>query len=223
MKPKESLILVLLGAPGSGKGTLAELISQKYLYAHISTGDLFRKEIHKKGLLAKELFNYLSQGALVPDELVLKTIISVLSSNDYPNGYILDGFPRTLPQAESLNHFLNQQHKKYLAINLIISQETVIKRLSSRLTCNVCKKIFQKQYNLGEKPLCPSCHKGTLFPRDDDKPEIIAKRLAVYQKQTQPIETFYRNLGILKNVFAERSLQEIFDDVKKILSFNEKH
>lgn len=221
MKPKESLILVLLGAPGSGKGTLAELISQKYLYTHISTGDLFRKEIQKKGPLATELFNYLSQGALVPDELVLQTIISVLSSNDYLYGYVLDGFPRTLHQAESLNNFLNERHKKYLAINLIISQETVIKRLSFRLNCNICKKIFQKQHSLGEGSLCPNCRKGKLFLRDDDKPEIIAKRLEVYKKQTQPIETFYQNLGILKNVVAERSPQEIFDDIKKILSFNE--
>lgn len=219
MNVKEPLILVLLGSPGSGKGTQAELISQNYLIPHVSTGDLFRREIQKQTPLSKELLSYISQGSLVPDNLVIKTIISTLSSNKYPSGYILDGFPRTLPQAKNLNCFLNQQDKKYLVLNLVVSQDIVINRLTSRLNCSFCKKIFQKNKDLSEGSLCPNCLQGKLFSRDDDNPQIITNRLEIYKKQTEPIENFYKSLGILKNVNAQKPPKEVFEKIKQILSF----
>ncbi len=219
MNVKEPLILVLLGSPGSGKGTQAELISQSYSIPHISTGDLFRREIQKQSPLSRELLSYISQGSLVPDNLVIKTITSILSSNEYPFGYILDGFPRTLPQAKNLNYFLNEQGKKYLVLNFAISQDIVINRLISRLNCNFCKKIFQKNQDLSEGSLCPNCLQGKLFSRDDDNPQTIANRLEIYKKQTEPIELFYKSLGILKNINAQKSPKEIFEEIKQTLPF----
>lgn len=218
MNVKNPLILVLLGPPGSGKGTQAELISQYYSIPHISTGDFFRKEIQKKSPLSQELLNYISKGNLVPDELVIETIISILSSNKYPHGYILDGFPRTLIQSKNLDSFLNKQNKKYLVLNFIVPPNVVINRLSSRLNCENCKKIFQKTQDLFEGSSCSNCLQGKLFLRNDDNPQAIANRLDIYKQQTQPIEVFYKNLGILKNIDAQRPPMEIFNDIKQLLS-----
>ena len=186
---------IFLGAPGSGKGTYASRISPKRNVPHISTGDLFRKNIEEQtkiGTIAKE---FIDKGSLVPDETTIEMLKTRIENEDCKNGFILDGFPRTINQAEKLAEITNID----LVINMNVPNEIIIKRLSSRITCKDCGEIFN---TLTLKPkqeeTCDKCQ-GELIWRADQEPEVIKKRLEVYENQTAPLINFYKNKGILQN------------------------
>ncbi len=202
--------IILLGAPGAGKGTQAALIAEAFCVPHISTGDILRRNIKEGTPLGKEAKNYIDKGALVPDEVVIGLVESRLKEDDCNNGYILDGFPRTIAQAEALDKVASID----LAINIDVPFATIIERLGGRRVC-VCGETYHVS-TLGGSNVCKKCGKE-LFVRDDDKPETVQNRLSVYQAQTQPLIDYYRNQAKLVDIVASGSIQEIFAEVKKVL------
>jgi len=211
--------LVLLGAPGAGKGTQATQICKNYNIVHISTGDIFREEIAARSEMGKVAENYLKSGKLVPDELVTKVVLDKLSRSECSNGYLLDGFPRTTNQAEALDGFLESSRKRLNAVlYLELSEKTAIERLSNRRRCEGCKKA----YNLISNPpksedVCDDCG-GKLIQREDDKPDTIKKRLMVYESLTQPLIAYYRSLGILKSINGNQPIDKITTELTAILN-----
>jgi len=202
--------IILLGAPGAGKGTQASLICEEYKVPHISTGDILRKNIKEGtplGLKAKALID---AGALVPDEIVIGLVEERLKEKDCQNGYVLDGFPRTIPQAEALDKIARID----LAINIDLAFETIIERLSGRRVC-VCGETYHVS-TLNGSTTCAKCGKE-LFIRDDDKPETIMKRLKVYEEQTQPLIDYYTKQNKVANIKVVDSIEENFKMVKKVL------
>jgi len=192
--PGQPLVVILLGAPGSGKGTQAVELAKMFEIAHISTGDLFRENIKKETELGKKAKAFIEKGQLVPDELVFDMLFDRLSRPDCQKGYILDGFPRTKAQAKKLQEKL-KGHAKILVFNLVVSDEEVIRRLSGRLTCKVCGKVFHKEFNPPkEENTCDACA-SELYQRPDDTQAVILERLAVYYKQTKPVEAYYRKVS----------------------------
>lgn len=202
--------IILLGAPGAGKGTQAALIAEEYHIPHISTGDILRRNIKEGTALGKEAKSYIDKGALVPDEVVIGLVKDRLSQSDCANGYILDGFPRTIAQAEELDKVA----KIDVAVNIDVPFETIIERLGGRRVC-VCGETYHVSTLNGETD-CKRCGKE-LFIRDDDKPETVKNRLKVYEEQTQPLIDYYRNQGKLADVLAVGSIQENFANVKKAI------
>lgn len=202
--------IILLGAPGAGKGTQAALIAEEYNIPHISTGDILRRNIKEGTALGKEAKSYIDKGALVPDEVVIGLVKDRLSQSDCANGYILDGFPRTIAQAEELDKVA----KIDVAVNIDVPFETIIERLSGRRVC-VCGETYHVS-TLNGATDCKRCGKE-LFIRDDDKPETVKNRLKVYEEQTQPLIDYYRNQGKLADVLAVGSIQENFANVKKAI------
>lgn len=202
--------IILLGAPGAGKGTQAALIAEEYHIPHISTGDILRRNIKEGTPLGKEAKSYIDKGALVPDEVVIGLVKDRLSQSDCANGYILDGFPRTIAQAEELDKVA----KIDVAVNIDVPFETIIERLGGRRVC-VCGETYHVSTLNGETD-CKRCGKE-LFIRDDDKPETVKNRLKVYEEQTQPLIDYYRNQGKLADVLAVGSIQENFANVKKAI------
>lgn len=202
--------IILLGAPGAGKGTQAALIAEEYHIPHISTGDILRRNIKEGTPLGKEAKSYIDKGALVPDEVVIGLVKDRLSQSDCANGYILDGFPRTIAQAEELDKVA----KIDVAVNIDVPFETIIERLGGRRVC-VCGETYHVSTLNGETE-CKRCGKE-LFIRDDDKPETVKNRLKVYEEQTQPLIDYYRNQGKLADVLAVGSIQENFANVKKAI------
>ena len=209
MLKKKQLKIVLLGPQGSGKGTQAGLISEHYSLPHISTGDIFRDHISKNTELGIKIKKIINQGLLVPDEITNEIIRQRLSRQDCKNGFILDGFPRNLNQAKSLDSFDKVTH----ALNIVISDDEAVRRISSRLTCRNCGAVYSKSDSLDK---CPKCG-GELYTRDDDSPEAVKKRLSIYHKETEPIIEFYKEKSILFTVNGERPVKEIFDDIRHIL------
>ena len=210
--------IVMLGAPGAGKGTQAKQIAAKYGVPHISTGDIFRanlKEGTELGLKAKV---YMDQGQLVPDSLTLELIMDRFAKDDCKNGYVLDGFPRTIPQAEALTKALKDNNDKLdYAIDVDVPDENIINRMSGRRACAKCGGTFHIKYNPTKAPgICDLCG-GELYIRDDDKPEIVKKRLVAYHEQTQPLIHYYMNEGILKTVDGTQNVDKVFDDIVAIL------
>ncbi len=202
--------IILLGAPGAGKGTQAALIAEEYHIPHISTGDILRRNIKEGTPLGKEAKSYIDKGALVPDEVVIGLVKDRLSQSDCANGYILDGFPRTIAQAEELDKVA----KIDVAVNIDVPFETIIERLGGRRVC-VCGETYHVSTLNGETE-CKRCGKE-LFIRDDDKPETVKNRLKVYEEQTQSLIDYYRNQGKLADVLAVGSIQENFANVKKAI------
>ncbi len=204
--------IVLLGAPGAGKGTQAALIAKEYDIPHISTGDILRRNIKEGtplGVLAK---SYIDKGALVPDQVVIDIVADRLTEDDAKNGYILDGFPRTIAQAEALDKVANID----VALNIDVPFETIIERLGGRLVC-ICGETSHVSW-LNGSTACPKCGKQ-MFVRDDDKPETVKARLDVYEKQTAPLIEYYAGKGNLVTVDAGvGTVEEIFDKVKKVLN-----
>lgn len=201
--------LIFLGPPGVGKGTIAKMMVEKSGIIQISTGDLLRAAVRggtEHGLKAKEYMDY---GSLVPDELVIKLLKERICKPDCANGFILDGFPRTILQAEALDSSGLEIDK---VLNFVANKETIIQRLSGRRTCKKCGAIFHVT-NIPPKVegVCDKCG-GELFQRDDDKPEAIENRLAVYGKQTAPLIDYYKKRGNLVDVDAEQKLEKILDD-----------
>ncbi|MCR4727610.1 MAG: adenylate kinase [Lachnospiraceae bacterium] len=210
--------IIMLGAPGAGKGTQAEMISEKYNLPHISTGDIFRANIKNGTELGKEAKQYMDKGLLVPDELTVKILLDRVSKDDCKNGYVLDGFPRTIPQAEVLDEALTKLNDKVdFAINIDVPDENIITRMSGRRACVNCGATYHVVYAAPKKEnICDKCG-NTLILRDDDKPETVKNRLDVYHKQTQPLIEYYGKKGILKEVDGTVSLNEVFDSIVSIL------
>lgn len=210
--------IVMLGAPGAGKGTQADRIAESYKLPHISTGDIFRKNISEGTELGKEAKSYMDKGALVPDELTIRMLLDRVGADDCGRGYILDGFPRTIPQAEALDEELGKIGEKIdYAIDVEVPDEDIINRMSGRRACPKCQAIYHIAYIPPKKDgICDQCG-AELIIRDDDKPETVRKRLQVYHEQTQPLIEFYRKKGVLHTVDGTRDADEVFSDVKGIL------
>ena len=210
--------IIMLGAPGAGKGTQAKMIAEKYSIPHVSTGDIFRANIKNGTELGKEAKKYMDQGLLVPDELTVKILLDRVAQDDCKNGYVLDGFPRTIPQAEVLDKALTELGDKIdYAINVDVPDENIIKRMSGRRACVTCGATYHIVYSPTKvEGKCDKCGEE-LIVRDDDKPETVKKRLSVYHDQTQPLIDYYKNEGILAEVDGTKDMEEVFQDIVNIL------
>lgn len=210
--------IIMLGAPGAGKGTQAEMICEKYGLPHVSTGDIFRANIKNGTALGMEAKTYMDKGLLVPDELTVKILLDRVAKDDCKNGYVLDGFPRTIPQAEVLDEALTKLGDKVdFAINVDVPDENIINRMSGRRACVTCGATYHVQFAPSQKEgICDKCG-SELILRNDDKPETVKNRLDVYHKQTQPLIEYYGNKGILKEVDGTVSMNEVFNSIVSIL------
>ena len=203
--------IIMLGAPGAGKGTQAKKIAAKYGIPHISTGDIFRANIKNGTELGKKAKTYMDQGLLVPDELVVDLVVDRVNQDDCTNGYVLDGFPRTIPQAEALTEALEKMGQKVdFAIDVNVPDENIVKRMGGRRACVTCGATYHMVYAPTKKEgICDTCG-GELILRDDDKPETVQKRLNVYHDQTQPLIDYYTNQGILRTVDGTVDIDDVF-------------
>jgi len=210
--------IIMLGAPGAGKGTQAKKIAEKYQIPHISTGDIFRANIKNGTELGKKAKTYMDQGLLVPDELVCDLVVDRVQQDDCKNGYILDGFPRTIPQAESLDRALSAIGESVdYAINVEVPDENIVKRMGGRRACVSCGATWHLIFAPTKKEgICDTCG-AELILRDDDKPETVQKRLGVYHEQTQPLIDYYSQKGILRDVDGTMSMEDVFRAIVKIL------
>ena len=210
--------IVMLGAPGAGKGTQAKMIAEKYSIPHISTGDIFRANIKEGTPLGLEAKPYMDQGKLVPDELTVKILLDRVSKDDCKNGYVLDGFPRTIPQANVLKEALDAQNDKIdYAINVDVPDENIVRRMSGRRACVTCGATYHIEHVPPKtEGICDKCG-SALILRDDDKPDTVLNRLKVYHDQTQPLIDFYNNEGILKEVDGTIDVKDVFENIVKIL------
>ena len=210
--------IIMLGAPGAGKGTQAKMIADKYGVPHISTGDIFRANIKNGTELGMEAKKYMDQGLLVPDELTVRILLDRVAQDDCKNGYVLDGFPRTIPQAEVLDSELTKlgDHIDY-AINVDVPDENIVKRMSGRRACLTCGATYRIEHVPPKKEgICDVCG-SELVLRDDDKPETVKNRLNVYHEQTQPLIDFYTEKGVLKTVDGTVPMEEVFAAITAIL------
>lgn len=210
--------IIMLGAPGAGKGTQAKQIAGKYSIPHISTGDIFRANIKNGTELGKKAKEYMDQGLLVPDELTCDLVVDRIGQDDCSNGFVLDGFPRTIPQAEALTDALNKLGEKMdYAIDVDVPDENIVKRMSGRRACLDCGATYHVVSIPPKKEgVCDACG-SKLVLRDDDKPETVQKRLDVYHEQTQPLIDYYKKAGILKSVDGTQPMEDVFAEIVKIL------
>ncbi|MDD6194674.1 MAG: adenylate kinase [Lachnospiraceae bacterium] len=210
--------IIMLGAPGAGKGTQAKQIATKYEIPHISTGDIFRANIKNGTELGKKAKEYMDQGLLVPDELTCDLVMDRISQDDCANGFVLDGFPRTIPQAEALDAALAKIDAKMdFAIDVDVPDSHIVNRMSGRRACLNCGAT----YHITAIPpktegICDICGKELVL-RDDDKPETVQKRLDVYHDQTQPLIDYYQKQGILKSVDGTMPMEDVFAGIVEIL------
>ena len=210
--------IIMLGAPGAGKGTQAKKIAAKYDIPHISTGDIFRANIKNGTELGNKAKTYMDQGLLVPDELVVDLVVDRVKQDDCKNGYVLDGFPRTIPQAEALDKALAAIGEKMdYAIDVDVPDENIVHRMSGRRACVGCGATYHLEYAPTKtEGICDACGKELIL-RDDDKPETVKKRLGVYHEQTQPLIDYYTNAGILKTVDGTIDINDVFQAIVDIL------
>ena len=210
--------IIMLGAPGAGKGTQAKKIAAKYGIPHISTGDIFRANIKNGTELGKKAKTYMDQGLLVPDELVVDLVVDRVNQDDCKNGYVLDGFPRTIPQAEALTEALAKMGQKVdYAIDVDVPDENIVRRMGGRRASVGCGATYHVEYAPTKKEgICDVCG-GELILRDDDKPETVQKRLNVYHEQTQPLIDYYTKAGILKTVDGTVDINDVFQAIVDIL------
>ena len=210
--------LIMLGAPGAGKGTQAKKIAEKYQIPHISTGDIFRANIKNGTELGQKAKTYMDQGLLVPDELVVDLVMDRFAQDDCKNGYVLDGFPRTIPQAEALDAALEKAGAKIdYAINVEVPDENIIRRMSGRRACVACGATYHIVHIPPKaEGVCDTCGKELIL-RDDDKPETVKKRLDVYHEQTQPLIDYYTENGALVEVDGTVDMEDVFNAIVKIL------
>ena len=210
--------IIMLGAPGAGKGTQAKKIAEKYSIPHISTGDIFRANIKNGTELGNKAKTYMDQGLLVPDELVVDLVVDRVKQGDCTNGYVLDGFPRTIPQAEALDKALAAIGEKMdYAIDVDVPDENIVHRMSGRRACVGCGATYHLEYAPTKtEGICDACGKELIL-RDDDKPETVKKRLGVYHEQTQPLIDYYTNAGILRTVDGTIDINDVFQAIVDIL------
>lgn len=210
--------IIMLGAPGAGKGTQAKMIAEKYHIPHVSTGDIFRANIKNGTELGKEAKKYMDQGQLVPDELTVKILLDRVAQPDCANGYVLDGFPRTIPQAEVLDKALTELGDKIdYAINVDVPDENIVRRMSGRRACLSCGATYHLEHIPPKKEgICDTCGQSLVL-RDDDKAETVLNRLKVYHDQTQPLIDFYTEKGVLKSVDGTVDMKDVFAAITAIL------
>ena len=210
--------IIMLGAPGAGKGTQAMKIAEKYQIPHISTGDIFRANIKEGTELGKKAKSYMDQGQLVPDELTMELIMDRFQNPDCANGYVLDGFPRTIPQAEALTEALAKKGETIdYAINVEVPDENIINRMGGRRACLACGSTYHFVYAPTRvEGICDRCGEKLVL-RDDDKPETVKNRLNVYHNQTQPLIEYYTRQGKLAEVDGTQSMEDVFNAIVKIL------
>lgn len=210
--------IIMLGAPGAGKGTQAKMIAEKYDVPHISTGDIFRANIKNGTQLGMEAKQYMDQGLLVPDELTVKILLDRVAQDDCQNGYVLDGFPRTIPQAQVLDKALTELGDKIdYAIDVDVPDENIVKRMGGRRACLSCGATYHIEHIPPKaEGICDKCGQELVL-RDDDKPETVQNRLNVYHEQTQPLIDFYKEKGVLKTVDGTMDMKDVFAAVMTIL------
>ncbi len=210
--------IVMLGAPGAGKGTQAVNIAKEFGIPHISTGDIFRANIKNETELGMKAKSYMDKGALVPDDITIGMLLDRIVDNDCKNGFVLDGFPRTIPQAESLKAALSLQDTKIdHAVDIEVPDEAITKRMGGRRSCPKCGGTYHIVFNAPKKEgICDNC--GTeLVQRADDKPETVLERLKTYHEQTQPLIDFYKNEGVLTEVDGTKKPDEVLKDILEAL------
>lgn len=210
--------IIMLGAPGAGKGTQAKKIAAKYEIPHISTGDIFRANIKGGTELGMKAKTFMDQGMLVPDEITIGMLMDRIHEDDCANGYVLDGFPRTIPQAESLAKALGAAGEAIdFAVNVDVPDDNIVSRMGGRRACVACGATYHVQFNAPKQEgICDSCGEKLIL-RDDDKPETVQKRLNVYHEQTQPLIDYYKKAGVLKEVDGTKNMEEVFKDIVSIL------
>lgn len=210
--------IIMLGAPGAGKGTQAKKIAAKYEIPHISTGDIFRANIKEGTELGTRAKAYMDKGELVPDELTCDLVVDRISKPDAANGYVLDGFPRTIPQAEALTRALKERGEKIdFAVNVEVPDENIVRRMGGRRACLKCGATYHVEYNPPKQEnICDVCQ-GELVLREDDKPETVQKRLSVYHAQTQPLIDYYQAQGVLAEVDGTQDIDVVFRNITEIL------
>jgi len=211
------LVVILMGPPGAGKGTHAGPLSEQLGLPHISTGDLFREHIRSQSTLGIQAKSFMDKGNLVPDVLVLDMLFDRVSKVDCKNGYILDGFPRTMPQAKELDQRLGSRNR-IIALNFNLPDSTIIERVIGRIACKNCGRPFHKKFDPPKiEKVCDNCS-GPLHQRDDDKEEIIRKRLEVYRVQTEPLINYYaKQKSVLKEINSQNAKAQVFHDVMEAL------
>ncbi len=210
--------IVMLGAPGAGKGTQAAMICEKYRIPHISTGDIFRSNIKNGTELGKKAKEYMDQGKLVPDELTIQLLLDRVAKEDCADGYVLDGFPRTIPQAQVLTEALEKTGEKVdYAVNVDVPDANIVHRMSGRRSCPKCGASYHIEYIPPKtEGICDSCG-SNLIQREDDKAETVQNRLSVYHDQTQPLIDYYEKADVLRTVDGTKDKDEVFRDIVAIL------
>ena len=210
--------IILMGLPGAGKGTQASEIVKKFPIPHISTGDMFRKAIKDETDLGKEAKSYMDRGELVPDEVTVGIVKERISEDDAKKGFLLDGFPRTIDQAESLSQIMSELDREIDAvINIEVPEEELMNRLTGRRICEKCGTTYHLVFNPPKVDGICDIDGGKLYQREDDNPETVSNRLSVNVKQSKPILEYYNNKGVLKNIDGAKDIDEVTKDVIDIL------
>lgn len=206
--------LILLGPPGAGKGTQAAKITEKYNVPHISTGDIFRKNIKEGTELGKKAKEYMNKGLLVPDELVVEIVEDRLKEEDCKDGFLLDGFPRTVNQAEALDKVLNNMNISLdRVINIKVDKNVLVGRAVGRRICRECGLAYHVEFNKSKTPgKCDKCG-GELYQRDDDKEETVSRRIEVYLNETAPLINYYSEKGVLVDIDGQKDINKVFEDI----------
>ncbi|MBR4667530.1 MAG: adenylate kinase [Butyrivibrio sp.] len=211
--------IIMLGAPGAGKGTQAQMIAEKFGIPHISTGDIFRANIKNGTELGKKAKEFMDKGLLVPDELTVQLLLDRVANEDCKDGYVLDGFPRTIPQADVLDSELTKLGDKVdFAVNVDVPDENIVRRMSGRRACLKCGATYHIEHIPPKtEGICDKCG-SELVQREDDKPETVQNRLSVYHEQTQPLIDYYDKKNILRTVDGTKDMQEVFNEIVNILN-----
>ncbi|TCL66480.1 adenylate kinase [Hydrogenispora ethanolica] len=210
--------LILLGPPGAGKGTQAELLVKRFAVPHISTGDIFRAAVKEGTPLGVEAKRYMDSGQLVPDEVVVGIVKERLLKSDCEKGFLLDGFPRTVPQANALDGFLTENGRQITAvINIDVDFEVLLKRLTGRRVCRNCAAVYHIETKRSKvETVCDKCG-GEVYQRADDTPETVSKRLQVYQEQTEPLIRYYEAKNLLLTFDGQKSIPDVFEEICRAL------
>ena len=209
-----SSFIVLLGAPGAGKGTQAKFLSEEFGLPHISSGDLFRKHLRENTELGKTARDYMNRGELVPDDVTISMVKERIADADCRNGAILDGFPRTPPQAEALNGLLEEQNGKVVVVPYIqVPEDVLVERLSGRRMCREHGHVFHVKYNPPKVPDRCDYDGSELYQREDDKPEVVRNRIKVYLEKTAPLIDYYKKKGVLVKIDGNKPINDIKEEL----------